>query len=82
MSALGTLIRDRRNQRGLSLRALASAAGLSPMAISDIERGACNRPMQATLEALARVLDLDMADLAAAAYGLVPAQPEPEPAAS
>jgi transcriptional regulator with XRE-family HTH domain len=52
-------IRDRREQLGLTLRALSSASGVSSSMISDIERGA-KSPTISTLSALADALDVSI----------------------
>lgn len=69
---LGDLIRDRRLDRGLSLRALAREAGCSPSYLGAIElgrnpaTGRAPEPSLRILAALGRVLDLDLAALATA----------------
>jgi transcriptional regulator with XRE-family HTH domain len=55
-------VKDRREQLGLSLRALASASGVSSSMISDVERGA-KSPTIATLAALAEALKLPISTL-------------------
>jgi transcriptional regulator with XRE-family HTH domain len=56
------LVKDRREQLGLTLRALAAKSGVSSSMISDVERGT-KSPTVATLAALARALALPMAAL-------------------
>jgi transcriptional regulator with XRE-family HTH domain len=55
-------VRDRREQQGLTLRALAKMSGVSASMISDIERGA-KSPTIATLSALAQALSVPLAAL-------------------
>jgi transcriptional regulator with XRE-family HTH domain len=55
-------IRDRREQLGLTLRAVSSASGVSSSMISDIERGA-KSPTISTLSALADALDVSISTL-------------------
>lgn len=59
---VGLRIRERRETRGLTLRALAARSGVSPSTISDIERGA-KSPTISTLALLADALDASIADL-------------------
>jgi transcriptional regulator with XRE-family HTH domain len=59
-------VRDRREQLGLSLRALASKSGVSSSMISDIERGA-KSPAVSTLAALAGALGVPLSALIEAA---------------
>ena len=68
MSALGKLVRDRRDALHLTLRAAGEAAGVSFVTIRDIERGHVARPAQETLVGLSRALGIPMSDLATAAY--------------
>ena len=72
MSELATVIGDRvraaRGDRGLSLGALAQAAGIGKGSLSEIEHGARN-PTIATLYALARALGVPLATLLAARVG-------------
>jgi transcriptional regulator with XRE-family HTH domain len=55
--AVGTRLRSRRQEQGLSLRALAERSGLSINAISKIERGE-NSPTVSSLHRLATALDI------------------------
>lgn len=55
-------IKARRNQLGLTLRALASRSGVSPSMISDVERGA-KSPTIATLSALAEAMEIPVSAL-------------------
>lgn len=66
-------IRGRREQLGLTLRALASKSGVSASMISDIERGA-KSPTISTLSALARTLGLPVSafvDRPASGFGRI-----------
>ena len=76
MSALGRLVRDRRNALKLTHRAAGEAAGASFVTIRDIERGHVARPTRETLEGLSRALDVPMSDLATAAYAEHPTKQE------
>jgi transcriptional regulator with XRE-family HTH domain len=67
----GRAVRRRREAAGLSLRALAARSGVSPSAISDIERGA-KSPTVATVARLARALGVDAAALVAGDAGPAP----------
>jgi transcriptional regulator with XRE-family HTH domain len=55
-------IKTRREQLGLTLRALAARSGVSPSMISDVER-ATKSPTLATLAALASALEIDLPTL-------------------
>jgi transcriptional regulator with XRE-family HTH domain len=59
---LAQAIKHRREQLGLTLRALASTSGVSSSMISDIERGA-KSPTISTLSALAQALGVTMSAL-------------------
>ncbi|GAB2878207.1 hypothetical protein GCM10027026_31140 [Myroides odoratimimus subsp. xuanwuensis] len=61
----GVLLRDLRQRAGLTQAELAERAGLSPAAISALERGVRSRPYPHTRAALARALDLHGHDRAA-----------------
>ncbi len=63
---IGRLIRERRYELGLSLRDLETRSGISRGRLSGYESGP-KRPSLAALERLASVLQLPLADLAAAA---------------
>jgi transcriptional regulator with XRE-family HTH domain/tetratricopeptide (TPR) repeat protein len=68
--SLGRVLRDLRLAADLTLEALSERSGLSDRTISDIERGVSAGPQRRTIEALARALELSVADrskLAAAA---------------
>jgi predicted ATPase/DNA-binding XRE family transcriptional regulator len=58
VSTLGSLLRGLREDAGLSQEELADRAGLSPHAISALERGTRTRPYPHTLRSLATALDL------------------------
>jgi len=60
-SIVGPQIRKLRNERGLSLRALAELCGISANAISLIERGK-NSPTVSSLHQLARALNVPITD--------------------
>ncbi len=60
-SIVGSRIRSIREQRGVSLRALADRCGLSANAISLIERGE-NSPTVSSLQRLAAALDVPITD--------------------
>ena len=79
-STLGTVLRGLRESAGLSQEELAERAGLSPHAISALERGTRTRPYPHTLRSLASALRLDD-DQRAALLGSVPprtARPSPD----
>ncbi|GAB3989844.1 XRE family transcriptional regulator [Actinoallomurus acanthiterrae] len=59
---IGTQLRELRTKRGLSLRALAAEAGLSPTLLSQVERGV-TEPSLATLRRLAGVFGESVASL-------------------
>ena len=61
-SSLGPRLRERRKQRGASLRELADKIGVSPSLISQIERDKVN-PSVSTLWALVTELGLTMGDV-------------------
>lgn len=63
--ALGRAIRALREERGLTQEGLASASGLTFATVSALERGR-TAPMFATVRAIARALDVSMAELGAA----------------
>lgn len=62
LSAGAAPVRVWREHRGLSLRALAGRAGLSPALLSEIETGKKDGSIK-TLAALARALGVDLDDL-------------------
>lgn len=59
---VGALIRERREARGISLRAFARQCGLSPAHVSKVERGLAS-PSLMTLTRIVQELDLQGADL-------------------
>lgn len=72
---LAASIRSRRHDRDLSAESMARAADLSVDTVRRIERGAVPNPGFFTVAAMARVLELDLDGLAAAAEPA--ADPEP-----
>lgn len=62
---LGPRLRDRRQAKGLTLEALATASGVSRSMLSQVERGEAN-PTFATLWQLTQALDVSLDDLVAA----------------
>jgi transcriptional regulator with XRE-family HTH domain len=75
-AVLGEVLRERREERGLSLRATAERAGMSPAHLSEVERGR-KEPSLAKLAALARALDCSAGDVfldLAVALGAAPPQ--------
>jgi transcriptional regulator with XRE-family HTH domain len=60
---LGQKIRDRRNERKMSLDALATEAGLSKSYLWELENRESAKPSVEKLQALAKALDLDTAFL-------------------
>ncbi|GAA0961319.1 helix-turn-helix domain-containing protein [Frigoribacterium faeni] len=61
-AALGARLRELRETRGLSLRSLAGELGISPSAVSQIERGA-RRPSVSRLLTIVQVLGVPLADV-------------------
>ncbi|MBS0248295.1 MAG: helix-turn-helix domain-containing protein [Proteobacteria bacterium] len=59
---IGLALKSRRERRGLSLRAVGSASGISASMISELERGA-KSPTISTLAAIARALDIALPEL-------------------
>lgn len=64
---LGTLVQEHRRAAGLTQRQLAQLSGLSVAAVRNLEQGRSRRPRRGSLDALARVLGLDVRQLAALA---------------
>lgn len=58
MSTIGTIIRKRREEKGLSLMKLGQLCGVSDSAIQRIETGTHKTPNWNTLCSIARVLDI------------------------
>lgn len=67
----GSVLKTRREERGLSLRALAKAAELSPSTVSRFESDEM-KPADDTVRRLAKVLGLAYKDLAVLATGNLP----------
>ena len=70
---LGQTIRDAREARGLSLRALQEVTGVPNAHLSQLETGKIEQPSMALLYAISQALDLDFAALARLAGHLEPA---------
>ncbi|HWO62542.1 MAG TPA: tetratricopeptide repeat protein [Umezawaea sp.] len=62
-TTFGDLLRNHRVRSALTQEELAAGSGVSVRAISDMERGRAKGPQRRTVEALARVLRLDGAEL-------------------
>lgn len=60
---LGALLRQRREQLGLTQEWVADAVGVSQVSIGKIELGKTKSPRPQTLQRLAEVLHLDIADV-------------------
>ena len=60
---LGDIIRERRQDRGLSLRDLSQVTGIHPSYIGRIEQGLLKRPAPDYVQLLGQALDLPVADL-------------------
>lgn len=75
----GGLLRAHRAASGLSQEGLAERAGVSPRAVSDLERGAAGRPRLATARRLAHALALEGDALAAFLSQADPARAPPGP---
>jgi HTH-type transcriptional regulator, competence development regulator len=67
MNALGSYLRNVRKERGLSLKKVEKAAGVSNAYLSQLERGLRNPPHPDILKKLARVYEVPVTDLLAAA---------------
>lgn len=67
MTALATFVRRERDSRGLTQKGLASAAGVTQAAISDIERGQTKLPNADIRRRLAQALGVSHVDLLIAA---------------
>lgn len=72
--SIGTHLRDARTQRGLSLRAVAQALGVSASLLSQVETGK-TQPSVATLYAIVSYLGISLDEL----LGLVPTRSGPGP---
>jgi transcriptional regulator with XRE-family HTH domain len=66
---LAQLLRQRRQQLGLSFAQVAARAGISPFVVRQYERGARTVPRRRTLQGLAAALDLALPELIAQAVG-------------
>ena len=76
-TALGQTLRERREESGRSLRAIAERAGISPAHLSEVERGVKELSL-GRLDGLARALDVPVGELfldIAIALGAAPARP-------
>jgi transcriptional regulator with XRE-family HTH domain len=75
--ALGKTLRERREDSGRSLRAVAEKAGISPTHLSEVERGVKEISL-GRLDALAHALDVPVGEIfldIAIALGAAPARP-------
>ena len=79
MSGLGQVVQAYRKARGLSSRALASAAGIAPQTLWFIEHGVTQQPRPENLAAIARVLKIPHSRLQAVVTG-TPEASAPAPA--
>lgn len=61
-SYIGVVIKNKRNQKGISVRKLAELSGISPTTISDLENGNTKTHTFETMVKIAKVLDIDMND--------------------
>lgn len=68
----GAYIRQARQERGLSSRALARAVGVNDATIVRIEQGAIEAPRPNVLSAIARALELPLSDVFAMADYVTP----------
>jgi transcriptional regulator with XRE-family HTH domain len=73
---LGRLIRQRREDRALTIRGLEAASGVNVSSIVSLERGDILAPQPDTLKALAAALDMPVSDLFTVA-GWLPADELP-----
>ena len=64
----GGVVRQRRQEKGISLRRFAEMIGISPTYMSKIERDEFDPPPEARVRAIARALDLDADDLLGLAH--------------
>jgi transcriptional regulator with XRE-family HTH domain len=67
MNALATYLRKVRKQKGLSLKKVEKAAGVSNAYLSQLERGRRNPPHPDILKRLAKVYELPVTELLSAA---------------
>lgn len=70
---LGTQLKQARAKLGLSAREVADRSGMADSNVLRLEQGAIANPRPETLKSLADTLDLDLADLYAAAGYVQPA---------
>src|SRR4051812_34013846 len=63
MSQIGTVIRIRRDELGISAAELARAVGVSPQAVSNWENQAARSPAKAHLRKIAETLSLKLEQL-------------------
>jgi transcriptional regulator with XRE-family HTH domain/mannose-6-phosphate isomerase-like protein (cupin superfamily) len=78
--SVGSQLRDRRKEVGLSLRQFARDLGVSPSFISQIENGK-SQPSVATLYTICSALDLSIDELFGRTESAAPAEPAPPPVA-
>ena len=69
-----SLLRAHRRAAGLTQEELAERAGLSPRAVSDLERGARRAPRRATVDLLTAALNLDQQERSALAASVLRAR--------
>lgn len=67
MKALASYLRNIRKQRGLSLKKVEKAAGVSNAYLSQLERGRRNPPHPDILKKLAKVYEVPLTELLSAA---------------
>ena len=67
MNALASYLRNVRKQRGLSLKRVEKSAGVSNAYLSQLERGLRNTPHPEILKKLAKVYEVPLTELLAAA---------------
>lgn len=72
LQQLGTQLRSRREQAGLSLRAAAERSGLVASTVFRLEAGKIDGPRPEHLQALARAYSVDVEDMYALAGYLMP----------
>ena len=71
MMVFGEFVKEKRQKKGITLRAFADLLGIAPAYMSDIEKGKRNAPTQEILDKMINVLELsqeeanEMLDLAA-----------------
>jgi transcriptional regulator with XRE-family HTH domain len=81
-ATFGDLLRQYRRAAGLTQEELADRARLSPRAISDLERGARNRPWRETIELIAKALELGPSEREKLEAAARATDPVPAPAPS